>query len=232
MSVGQIVRELPAATVSLNTFFLGISNNVPILVDEIQRLRAQNKQFIAEGKQTVSVTGSIVKSLFSWNTALVVILTVFSMYGKEIIDWVRNLFKAEKGVESLNTKLTTLHEEFTKNGVSSLAKNIVKLKSLQQEWNRLTTKKEQLQWINDNKTAFDQLDISINNVSDAENVFVNNTQAVIEAFKQRAKAAAANRIAEKKFEEVLIKREEAALKRKKQNRLKKQVAQLQHIHRV
>lgn len=221
MSVGQIVRELPAAAVSLNTFFLGISNNVPILVDEIQRLRAQNKQFIAEGKQTVSVTGSIVKSLFSWNTALVVILTVFSMYGKEIIDWVRNLLKAEKGVESLNTKLTTLHEEFTKNGVSSLAKNIVKLKSLQQEWNRLTTKKEQLQWINDNKTAFDQLDISINNVSDAENVFVNNTQAVIEAFKQRAKAAAANRIAEKKFEEVLIKREEAALKRKKAEQIEK-----------
>lgn len=221
MSVSQIVRELPAAAVSLNTFFLGISNNVPILVDEIQRLRAQNKQFIAEGKQTVSVTGSIVKSLFSWNTALVVILTVFSMYGKEIVDWVRNLLKAEKGVESLNTKLTNLHEEFTKNGVSSLAKNIVKLKSLQQEWNRLTTKKEQLQWINDNKTAFDQLDISINNVSDAENVFVNNTQAVIEAFKQRAKAAAANRIAEKKFEEVLIKREEAALKRKKAEQIEK-----------
>lgn len=221
MSVSQIIRELPAAAVSLNTFFLGISNNVPILVDEIQRLRAQNKQLIAEGKQTVSVAGSIVKSLFSWNTALVVILTVFSMYGKEIIDWVRNLLKAEKGVESLNTKLTTLHEEFTKNGVSSLAKNIVKLKSLQQEWNRLTTKKEQLQWINDNKTAFDQLDISINNVSDAENVFVNNTQAVIEAFKQRAKAAAANRIAEKKFEEVLIKREEAALKRKKAEQIEK-----------
>lgn len=58
-------------------------------------------------------------------------------------------------------------------------------------------------------------------MSDAENVFVNNTQAVIEAFKQRAKAAAANRIAEKKFEEVLIKREEAALKRKKAEQIEK-----------
>ena len=32
ISVSQVVRELPAAAVSMNTFFLGISNNIPILL--------------------------------------------------------------------------------------------------------------------------------------------------------------------------------------------------------
>ena len=77
ISISQVVRELPAAAVSLNTFFLGISNNIPMVVGEINRLRAQNKAFQAEGKATVSVTKSIVKALFSWNTVLVVVLTVY-----------------------------------------------------------------------------------------------------------------------------------------------------------
>ena len=85
ISISQVVRELPAAAVSLNTFFLGISNNIPAVVDEIKRLRRQNELLAAEGKEQISVTRSIVKSLFSFNTILVVLLTVFSMYGKEII---------------------------------------------------------------------------------------------------------------------------------------------------
>ena len=43
VSVSQVVRELPAAAVSLNTFFLGISNNIPIVIDEIKKVREQNK---------------------------------------------------------------------------------------------------------------------------------------------------------------------------------------------
>ena len=39
IATAQIVRELPAATVSANTFFLAISNNIPMLVDQIANLR-------------------------------------------------------------------------------------------------------------------------------------------------------------------------------------------------
>ena len=101
ISISQVVRELPAAAVSLNTFFLGISNNIPMAIDEISRLRAQNKALQAEGKATVSVTRSIVKALFSWNTVLVVILTVLSMFGGQIIEWIGNLFKGRAAVISL-----------------------------------------------------------------------------------------------------------------------------------
>lgn len=208
ISISQVVRELPAVAVSLNTFFLGISNNIPMVVDEINRLRAQNKLLQAEGKATVNVTGSIVKALFSWNTVLVILLTVFSMFGKQIITWVGNLFKAKNAVISTTEALNNIAKELEDiNG--SYGNNIVKLKQLQQEWKNLETAAKKDQWIKDNKSNFDQLGVSVNNVTDAENIFVDNTEAVINALKLRAKAAAAQKLAADEYEKALIARNKA-----------------------
>lgn len=208
ISISQVVRELPAVAVSLNTFFLGISNNIPMIVDEVNRLRAQNKLLQAEGKATVSVTGSIVKALFSWNTVLVILLTVFSMFGKQIITWVGNLFKAKNAVISTTEALDNIAKELEDTN-SSYGNNIVKLKQLQQEWKNLETTAKKDQWIKDNKSNFDQLGVSVNNVTDAENIFVNNTEAVINALKLRAKAAAAQKLAADEYEKALIARNKA-----------------------
>lgn len=208
ISISQVVRELPAAAVSLNTFFLGISNNIPMVVDEVNRLRAQNKLLQAEGKATVSVTGSIVKALFSWNTVLVILLTVFSMFGKQIIEWVGNLFKAKNAVISTTEALDNIAKELEDTN-NSYGNNIVTLKQLQQEWKNLETTAKKDQWIKDNKSNFDQLGVSVNNVTDAENIFVNNTEAVINALKLRAKAAAAQKLAADEYEKALIARNKA-----------------------
>lgn len=208
ISVSQIVRELPAAAVSLNTFFLGISNNIPVVVDEINRLRAQNKLLQAEGKATVSVTKSIVKALFSWNTVLVVILTVFSMFGGQIIEWIGNLFKAKNAVISTTEALDNIAKELESTN-ASYGDNIVSLKQLQQEWKNLKTTAEKNQWIKDNKSEFDKLGIAVNDVTDAENIFVNNTEAVVNALKLRAKAAAAQKLAAEQYEKALVARNKA-----------------------
>lgn len=208
ISISQVVRELPAAAVSLNTFFLGISNNIPMLVDEINKLRAQNKLLQAEGKATVNVTKSIVKALFSWNTALVIILTIFSMFGKQIIEFIGSIFKAKNAVISTTEALDNIAEEL-KNTNDSFGSNVVKVKQLQSEWKNLKTTAEKDQWLKDNKSNFDQLGIAVNNVTAAENVFVDNTNAVIEALKLRAKAAAAQKLATEKYEAALIARNKA-----------------------
>ena len=208
ISVSQVVRELPAAAVSLNTFFLGISNNIPMLVDEINRLRAQNKLLQAEGKATVSVTKSIVKALFSWNTALVVVLTVLSMYGKQIIDWIASIFKGKEAVISLSDALDNIAKELESTN-ASYGDNIISLKQLQQEWKNLKTTAEKNQWIKDNKSEFDKLGIAVNGVTDAENIFVNNTEAVVNALKLRAKAAAAQKLAAEQYEKALVARNKA-----------------------
>lgn len=208
ISVSQVVRELPAAAVSMNTFFLGISNNIPILVDEINKLRAENKKAIAEGRPTKSVIGSITKALFGWNTVLVILLAVFSKWGKQIIEWVGSLSKAKNEVISTDKALQNINKELEKTN-DSYGQNIVTVKKLAKEWNNLSSKKEQLQWIKDNKTEFDKLDVSIRNVNDAENLFAKHTDDMIEALRLRAKAAAAMKLAADKYEEALRKQVEA-----------------------
>lgn len=204
-SVSQVVRELPAAVVSLNTFFLGISNNVPMVMDEINKLRAQNKALRAEGKATVSVTKQIAKSLFSWNTALVVLLTVFSTFGSQIINWISNLGKAEKATISTTKALSNIAKELESTN-ASYGSNIVSLKQLQQEWKNLKTTAEKNQWIKDNKSEFTALGVAVNDITDAENIFVKNTKAVIDALKLRAKAAAAQKLAAEQYEKALTAR--------------------------
>lgn len=208
ISISQVVRELPAAAVSLNTFFLGISNNIPMVVDEINRLRAQNKALQAEGKATVNVTKSIVKALFSWNTILVIVLTVLSMFGGQIIEWIGNLFKGRAAVISLTDALDNIAKELEETN-GGYGDNIVSLKQLQQEWKNLKTTAEKNQWIKDNKSEFDKLGIAVNDVADAENIFVNNTEAVVNALRLRAKAAAAQKLAAEQYEKALVARNKA-----------------------
>ena len=211
ISISQAVRELPAAAVSLNTFFLGISNNIPMVVDEINRLRAQNKLLQAEGKATISVTGSIVKALFGWNTVLVILLTVFSIFGQDIINWIANLFKAEKQVMSFREQLEALTEELKKN-TGGYGDNVVAFRKLTSQWEKLTDDKQRLQWVKDNVSEFNKLGIAVNDINDAEVAFNSGTPQILEALKLRARATAAMSLASQKYEEALQKNEEALLK--------------------
>ena len=219
VSISQVVRELPAAAVSLNTFFLGISNNIPIVIDEIKKVRMENAKLRAEGKPTVSVTKQIVSALFSWQTALVVVLYALSAHGKEIIDWTAKLFKGAGAVESLADANANLAKEI-KNTNDSYGDHIAKLKILSDKWRELGGNlKKQKQFIKDNKEEFHNLGVSIKDVNDAENVLVKNTKALLLALQYRAKAAAGMKLAAEKYEESLQKQIEYENELKKGNKL-------------
>lgn len=199
----QVIRELPAAAVGLNTFFLGISNNIPILVDEINKVREANKIAIAEGKPTTSVMKQITAAIFNWQTALVVLLTYLSMHGKELVEWCKKLYRGRNYVESLGEALWKVNDAMkTSNG--DYGEHIAKVKLLAAEWKNLSSKKEQLQWIKDNQTEFRQLDIEVQNVTDAERAFVNHTDSMIQAFGLRARAAAAAKLAAEQYERAIL----------------------------
>lgn len=204
ISISQVVRELPAAAVSLNTFFLGISNNIPMVVDEIKRLRRQNELLAAEGKKQISVTGSIVKALFGWNTALVVLLTVFSMYGKEIITWIDKTLAGRDAAKSFEDALEDLNSELGKGSTGAYGQQIAVLRRLSENWRNLGDNvKAQTQWIKDNEKEFGKLGITIDNINDANNAFVENTESVVAAYKARAKAEAALNIVSQQYQKLL-----------------------------
>ena len=195
VSVSQVVRELPAAAVSLNTFFLGISNNIPIVIDEIKKVREQNKALAAEGKPTVSVTKQIISALFSWQTALVVVLYALSAHGKEILHWIQVMWSGQKTVADMADVVDSVDEVLTKN-TKSLGEQIATLRKLSLEWKNLGGNlKKQQQFIKDNQSEFNKLDVSINNVNQAENLLVDNTDVFIKALYARAKATAAMQVA-------------------------------------
>ena len=214
VSVSQVVRELPAAAVSLNTFFLGISNNIPIVIDEIKKVRAENAKLRAEGKPTVSVTKQIVSALLSWQTALIVVLYALSAHGKEILQWISLVIKGGQACITQKEAIQNVTDEI-KNANDNYAENIVTLRRLSTEWKKLgNNMKEKQQFIKDNKAEFDKLDVSIRNVDDAENLLVKNTTAFENAMFARAKAAAAASLAQKEMQKALEERVEAE-KRKK-----------------
>lgn len=214
ISISQVVRELPAAAVSLNTFFLGISNNIPMVVDEINRLRKKNELLRAEGKETVSVTKSIVKSLFGWNTALVVLLTVFSMYGKEIITWIDKTLAGRDAAKSFEDALEDLNDELGKGSTGSYGQQIAVLRRLSENWKDLGDNiKAQTQWIKDNEKEFSKLGITIDSINDANNAFVDNTESVVAAYKARAKAEAALNVVSQQYQKLLVAENKAELEK-------------------
>lgn len=99
MSVQQIVRELPAAKMGLNMFFLAISNNISILVDEINRAKMANEGLKASGQSSTPVWKQVASSLFSWQSAMMVGITLLTMYGKDIVNWVGSLFNASDALK-------------------------------------------------------------------------------------------------------------------------------------
>lgn len=214
ISISQVVRELPAAAVSLNTFFLGISNNIPIVVDEINRLRKQNELLAAEGKEQISITKSVVKSLFSWNTALVVLLTVFSMYGKEIITWIDKTLAGRDAAKSFEDALEDLNDELGKGSTGSYGQQIAVLRRLSENWKDLGNNiKAQTQWIKDNEKEFSKLGITIDSINGANNAFVDNTESVVAAYKARAKAEAALNVVSQQYQKLLAAENKAELEK-------------------
>lgn len=106
MSVQQVARELPSLTMGANMFFLAISNNLPILADNIRTARVEYDLLKKSGQTAIPVWKQVLTSIVSWQTALVVGITLLSVYGKDIINWVQGLFGADQAQKRLNESMT------------------------------------------------------------------------------------------------------------------------------
>lgn len=203
-SVQQVARELPSLAVSANTFFLAISNNLPILVDEIAKARKEYAAFkaeIAAGNKDVKAVAPVwqqlTKSLISWQTALVVGLTLLSVHGKEIISWIGSLGQANKKL----AETYQLTKDFQKAVSKSTNEVLTSIEKLSQGWKKLGgDMKSQEKYILENRDAFNKTGIVINTVADAENLLITNKENFIKAIMDKAKAAAVMELAAKEYE--------------------------------
>ena len=109
-SVQQIARELPSLAMGWNTFFLAISNNLPMLTDEIKKARVEYEAAKKAGQTATPVWKQLLTSLLNWQTALVVGITLLSTHGDELIKWGKELFNVREEVDFLKQ----LQEDFNK----------------------------------------------------------------------------------------------------------------------
>lgn len=102
---GMLIRELPSLAVSANTFFLAISNNLPMFMSAVKRMKEENKALAAQGMATTSVFKTVMKSVLSWQTAVIVALSYLSKYGSKVVDWLKKISGLAKQVrvELINT---------------------------------------------------------------------------------------------------------------------------------
>lgn len=201
-SISQLLREAPAAAVSMNTFFLAISNNVPMVVDQIRKVILANKQLKAAGTETVSVIKQIGKSLISFNAIMMLVVTLFTFFGEDILKWAKKLITGNKIIISTTKALKNLKKQI-KETSDEFGEGLSTLYRLQLQWKNLRTEAEKTKWIKNNQSEFSKLGIAINNVADAENVFIKNTAAVIESMRLRAIAAAGEQLATEEYKKAM-----------------------------
>lgn len=150
VSAQQLVRELPSLAVSANTFFLAISNNIPMLVDEINKVKAANAAAAANGEQTVPVWKQVTKAFLSWNTVISLGITLLTVFGGDIIDWISKMVQGEKQADHMKEAMDGVNQAM-QDGTKNAQQEIVRLNLLYNA-TQDTTKS-----INERKAAVDAL---------------------------------------------------------------------------
>lgn len=129
MAVQQIIRESPSLAMGLQMYFLAVSNNYPILWDAIARTRAENQLLAASGQKTIPVWRQILSSVGSFQTLLTVGITLAVVYGKEIGNWVTNLFRGKKALDTARMA-TERFQNTMLEGARNAQQEVVKLNLL------------------------------------------------------------------------------------------------------
>jgi hypothetical protein len=222
VSIQQIARELPALSVSANTFFLAISNNLPIFIDELKKARVEYELLKKSGQTATPVFKQVLSSLLSWQTVLVVGITLLSSYGGEITKWVGSLFDARKELDALEE----LQKDFNKaqlDGAKNAQDEAVRLNILYRAATNLERPmKERLTAVKELKreypTYFNNIkdeNILVGNASDS---YINLAASIVAVAKARATEdimveKAKERIAlQTQYNELIRKSSEASLK--------------------
>lgn len=158
---------------------------------------AQTGNTVAQGANTVA-TGAQTTAAVAGTAANIGLAGAFRMVGAAIksipvFGWIAAALSALVGVivhfVSKANEGKKAAQEFYKSLAENAYKPIATIEDLSLKWNALGDDLDaKKKFIEENKTAFDELGVSINGVTDAENLLINNKQAFINAQIEKAKA--------------------------------------------
>lgn len=188
MSVQQIVRELPSAAMGLNMFFLAISNNLPILTDEIKRAKAANEELKVSGQKGIPVWKQVVSSLFSWQSALMVGITLLTVHGDKVWEWAKRIIVGESAAEKMKKTLIELNE-IEKNAYATQIKTRMELNGIISSIEKFNgTKEQEKQKIDELNSKYGSIFGAYNNLAQWYDGLINKGDAYINSLFAQAKA--------------------------------------------
>lgn len=188
MSVQQIVRELPSAAMGLNMFFLAISNNLPILTDEIKRAKAANEELKVSGQKGVPVWKQVVSSLFSWQSTLMVGITLLTVHGDKVWEWAKRIMVGESAAEKMKKTMIELNE-IEKYAYATQIKTRMELNGIISSIEKFNgTKEQEKQKIDELNSKYGSIFGAYNNLAQWYDVLINKGDAYINSLFAQAKA--------------------------------------------
>lgn len=107
-SMGEVIKKFPSLNSGIESFIGGLSESLPQLIESISTLKEGVQEAVESGAKGVTVGGQIIKSLFSMNTILLIVMSALQLI---IANWdkISKLWKdtspqekAEEAIEAMN----------------------------------------------------------------------------------------------------------------------------------
>lgn len=187
MNIQHAVAAIRAKTTGAAMLLCGVNANRAAAFTRVFSAALRNGAFSAtalkialRGLMSATVIGA---ALMAVGVIIEKLVASFDKAGDEAGE-------AAKGIEELGDQADTVKEAYDSTLKSTYSDLMGKYDKLRTAWQALSTEQQKIAWIKNNQSAFNDLRLKIDDVSDAENIFNGNTDAVVEAFSRRAKAAA------------------------------------------
>lgn len=214
-SLQQIVRELPSLAMGPQMFFLAISNNLPMFTDALAQARKENEALQAINQKGIPVWKQVVKSLFSWQTALVAGITVLITHGDQIGKWIAQLFTGKEAVDDVTSAIKSMNTAIDS---EDLAGEIVNFEKLARAYKEIgDNAEEKKRFLIEYKDEIERTGIAVSDIYDADNLFIDNADSFIEAVKKRALALAGMELAKEQYQKAIQERVDNANKYEKRD---------------
>lgn len=202
INMSQVLREMPNFAISARIGIMSLTNNLPMLAENIKQVAAEqkvlNQQFKAGliDAKPESTVKMLIKSMIGLNGIMALGMVLFQVFGTRIIDWVSDMFKAKDATDSLTESQLGLK---TSMEVSREAmKNGGEYKQAVTDINKLSTTLKEAKGNTDlEKQAVDEYNKTlgvtfgkVKNVDDALKLIEKNKTAYIKAMQDMAFANA------------------------------------------
>ena len=212
--VNQILLKVQAAQGLLNgvTTIANLLNKDSVIMLKLKQVQmainsaTTKKDTVLTTANTVAQTANTVATKAdtvaqtAWNTAKAIGNALLGNFSSLVLVGIGAVATYAVATAGATDEQNKLNEEVDKGAeaqkgykkvmADTYASLMTSYEELKNGWNNLKTTNEKNKWITDNKNKLDELEISVNNVADAEKVFNGNTSAVVASFIKRAKAAA------------------------------------------